>query len=289
MKTKSKSRLLFFLLITIGFSWILWIPKALITHGIEFPKFLEDFLLSPYNPAAFGPLVGALIATYLDDKFGGVKTLLKKGINFKFKPIWYFVIFFMFPAITFASLYLLKTSGTYRFNLEIFKQPLQVVYWFFWMLLLGGPLQEEFGWRGYALDKLQEKHSAFWSSIILGIIWLIWHLPLYFIKDAGTQYSSLISVELISMMIGTLVTMIIMSIIFTWVYNNTNKSVLATLILHTTLNLSSHKLFPIFESPDSMPYFTAIIMVVAILIVLIWGGKTLSKNRFASFIKKKES
>lgn len=52
-----------------------------------------------------------------------------------------------------------------------------LIFWLFF-----GPVPEEPGWRGYALDGLQSRHSALVSSLIVGIVWLAWHLPLFFIE-----------------------------------------------------------------------------------------------------------
>ncbi|WP_082663009.1 CPBP family intramembrane glutamic endopeptidase [Thermococcus sp. 2319x1] len=65
------------------------------------------------------------------------------------------------------------------------------------MLFLGGPLQEEFGWRGYASPRLQANHSALVSSVIIGVLWAFWHLPLNFMSDkAGPQYEAALSMFL---------------------------------------------------------------------------------------------
>jgi len=106
----------------------------------------------------------------------------------------------------------------------------------FYILFLGGPLQEEFGWRGYALDRLQEKYNALVSSVMLGFIWGLWHLPLFFMPRQEMYYN----VPILGFILGT----IFFSIIFTWIYNNTSRSILAVLLLHTTGNLS-HFIFPV--------------------------------------------
>ena len=112
------------------------------------------------------------------------------------------------------------------------------------MLLLGaipalffGPLGEEFGWRGFALPRLQrEKYSAFWSSIILGIMHTFWHTPLFFVGGVtfGTiGENGLVSVPLFLswVMIGTFV--------YTFVLNNTAASMLMAILIHWSANTVS--------------------------------------------------
>lgn len=57
-----------FFMVAFIFSWILWIPVAMISAGFSFPQPIEAFLMSPYNPAAFGPTLAAVLLTY---RYGG--------------------------------------------------------------------------------------------------------------------------------------------------------------------------------------------------------------------------
>jgi len=96
------------------------------------------------------------------------------------------------------------------------------------------PFFEEMGWRGYAQDVLQEKHSALVASLILGIVWSLWHLPASFIP--GTYQAGL--------GIGTLefwlhfAGIVVLSIVVSWIYINTNRSILIMVIFHAMINLA---------------------------------------------------
>ena len=95
------------------------------------------------------------------------------------------------------------------------------------VMVLGGPLQEEFGWRGYALDRLQARYSALIASILLGIIWASWHLPLFFIAGSAQQGIELSFYH---------VSLIGIAIIMTWFHNNTKASILTALLAHALIN-----------------------------------------------------
>jgi membrane protease YdiL (CAAX protease family) len=97
-----------------------------------------------------------------------------------------------------------------------------------------GPLPEEMGWRGVALDRLQVVLSPVKASLILGFAWSIWHVPLFLID--GTFQAQVIGLGSSRFWIF-LATMIPLTIIMTWVYNNTNRSTLSAVFVHFAGNM----------------------------------------------------
>jgi len=266
-----------FFAIAFAFSWLFWIPKALIVQGLVLPSFVSDFLSGPFNPAAFGPFVAAFYLTYRNGGKAGVIELLKRGIDFRFNKVWFIPILLLMPAITGGALLISKLLGGITPDLIVLYSPWLIVYWFFYMLLLGGPLQEEFGWRGYVLDRLQSRYTALTSSVILGLMWAVWHFPLNFASGTGPQYG-----QALPLFIGSAITIILVSILFTWIYNNTGRSIFAALLFHASLNLSTFKLFPVFESQSAVPYYSLLILISVVIILIIWGRKNLVRqNKFS--------
>ena len=101
---------------------------------------------------------------------------------------------------------------------------------FFYNLLPNG-LSEEPGWRGFALPRLQARHSPLAASLILWVLWAIWHAPAYF---GGFAAQSLAD---------TLIEwtfMLPVAIVFTWLYNRAKGSLLATALLHAAMNTTAH-------------------------------------------------
>ena len=92
-------------------------------------------------------------------------------------------------------------------------------------LLIFGPLSEEIGWRGYALDRLQTKWNAFVSALIVGLVWGLWHGPLF--AMVGTSQH-----ELAIPFAGFLVGMMAVSVLFTWLHNNTAGSIWTAIFFH---------------------------------------------------------
>ena len=207
---------------------------------------------------------------YLDARGRGVKELLARGLDFKFKKIWLLPILFLMPAIVGLSLLLSMMTGDTLPEIEAFSNPLIIVPAFIYILFLGGPVGEEFGWRGYALDRLQARFNALNSSVLLGIVWGLWHLPLFFIEDQEIYRN----VPIIGFILGT----ILLSILFTWVYNNTNGSILAILLFHTTGNLA-HFIFPAMATNFGGLYSVILNVIVVTLVLIIFGPKRLVRER----------
>lgn len=134
------------------------------------------------------------------------------------------------------------------------------------------PLLEELGWRGYALDRLQLRQSALVSSVILGVVWAVWHLPLFFTE--GSYQHDMVgfgTLEFWMFMIG----IIPVSVAITWVYNNTARSILVAILMHgwTNFTLQSIEL-----TGRSEVFHITIWFVVVALIIAIWGAETLRKD-----------
>ena len=138
-------------------------------------------------------------------------------------------------------------------------------------LLILGPLSEEIGWRGYALERLQTRWNALTSSLIVGLVWALWHLPLFLI--VGTSQH-----ELDIPFMGFLIQMTASSILYTWLYNNTQQSLWSAILLHwlytyAALVLSSGIIrSPLYNGLEYLPY-----VLMAAIVVLIWKPQTLSR------------
>jgi membrane protease YdiL (CAAX protease family) len=118
---------------------------------------------------------------------------------------------------------------------ELMSNPARIILFLIFSMLFG-PLPEELGWRGYALDRLQERHSALISSLLLGAMWSLWHLPL-FLMEGTYQRSEFRSGE-IWFVLNFIVSILALTIVMTWVYNNTKRSILSAILIHFMGNLT---------------------------------------------------
>ena len=271
-RPKKRSVWIFFAL-TYFLTWIFWIPVALSGQGVMAgPLMMIAFLLG-----GFGPSIAGIIMTYRTQDREGRRDFWKRSINFKqIGTAWYAVILLIFPLVYGLAILLDMLLGGTQPGAEaiaqIAAQPASLIVMLL-MTLLMGPLSEEFGWRGFALDPLQARWSALISSIILGVFWWAWHFPLFFINGAMQN----------ELGVGTLafwafaVTLFASSVLYTWVFNNTRRSILAAILLHFMFNITQTMLSPLADRAQI--FATGLLVLVAIAVVIFWGPKTLTRHK----------
>jgi len=118
-------------------------------------------------------------------------------------------------------------------------EPLPLLGAFVYVLFLGGPLGEEPGWRGFALPRLQSRHGPLVGSLILGPLWGLWHLPMFF---TGWNEPTVLNVVVYLLSTTSL------AVAYTWAFNNTKGSVLIAILIHAAFNCATVAVAPLF--PD---------------------------------------
>lgn len=259
-----------FFLIAFAFSWLFWMPAVMANRGaISLPVSERTLQII----GAHGPFFAAFLLTFLRNGVKGALHLLKRGFNFKVSIKWISLIFALPIAIYAGSRYLYLYRGGNLVPAQWLSDPIAIIKFFLLMFFLGGSVQEEFGWRGYALDRIQAKHNALVSSLILGVIWGVWHLPVFFFK--GTN-QALMPFGLFLILTCSL------AVLFTWFHNNNKGIIFVALLFHTTGNWSA-TLFPVLRAEANVPQTAFIYSVVchtlaALLVVIIFGASRLSKK-----------
>lgn len=231
IQNQNLKELALFFIIAYVFSWALWSPAVALANGAVLPAPLAEFAYSPYNPAAFGPSLAAFLLTLLRQGGRGAIELLKRGLDFSFKKIWLAWIFLLALFIFGGGILLTIWMGVTPADFSVLSNPALALIALPVILFTSGPLQEEFGWRGYALPRLKANYNDLVSSLILGFLWWLWHLPLVFIPGKFMA-------DNLPLFVALLVEISLTSILFTWIYNQTHGSVLAMLLLHTAMNWS---------------------------------------------------
>ncbi len=256
-------------------TWALWAPSLASARGL-LPWQLPAYLSLAGN---FGPALAAVLVAWVVDGGVGVKALLDRLMQWRVKSAWYIValiplgVNILLIAI-FSSLSGLSPELGLRTWLTLVPTML------FW-LIMGGPLTEEIGWRGFALPRLQENRSALSASLILALAWVGWHLPRYL--DPSQAVGGLAAILAFALQAT------ILCILFTWVYNNTAGSLLLPVLFHGAINTLGYLLPMLFPAAATNPdlgghwvlvnlLLLGILAVWAAAVVIVNGPSTLSRK-----------
>jgi uncharacterized protein len=258
----------FFFMIAFGISWFFWIPATFAKENVLGSAWVILLYLG-----GLGPPVAGITLTYLNKDKAYQKEYWQRALNPKrIGGKWYLVILFAYPILVLSVAWILNGQIQITETLkELWEQPLSLITFVIFIFIFG-PLPEELGWRGYVLDELQERVNAVVASIVLGAIWAIWHLPLFFMN--GTYQNE--------MGIGTpsfwqfCIFAVVFSVLITWVYNNNRRSTLSAALFHFTVNLTGN-LMEI--SPTEELIRNILLVIITIIIVQICGVSTLQGNR----------
>lgn len=260
---------LLFIGMTLGCSYIIfWGPLAVLK--IPTISFVSDtqgpvWAIILFMLGGFVPSVAAFILTALREGRAGIQSLGRRFTHFRIGLRWYLVMVAVVLLGTAGQIALNSLQG-YGFDFTIFLAQLPS----FLPLIIIGPISEEFGWRGYLLPRLQNRWNALTSSIVVGTVWALWHLPLFYIP--GTSQREL-HLPFLSFLAG----LIALSIIMTWIDNNTSNSIWAAVFFHWIYTYAAQvqstgvTRSPFFNRLEYVPY-----IVLALLIVVIWKPANLS-------------
>jgi membrane protease YdiL (CAAX protease family) len=254
-----------FFLLTLGLTWPFMIADALRSHGfLPADTQVYNLLLM-----AYGPTWAALIVTKATTGKVGIRALLRRLFIWRVGLRWYAAAIFV-PALTFFLP--IKLYGFFGGSPPPLPTlSLELILNLVLLLVVSGLINgEEIGWRGYALPRLQERHSALTASLILGMIVFVFHLPL-FVTQGSIQASM--------PMLGFLVEMLAGSVIMTWISNNTRGSLLLAYLWHAATNTWGHS--QVFHVTAAVPLFwfhVGLVVLVAAIVVAVWGPARLSRK-----------
>jgi hypothetical protein len=217
--------------IAYGYSWAMWLPGVLASRGLfrlPFPGMALVIL------GAHGPLVAAVALTWRAEGRPGVVRLLKRGFDVRLGIGWLAAMLLVPVALAGIAVWLNVRLNGYRPEMPLLEQPLLIVPAALYLFFIGGSVQEEYGWRGYALPRLLAQWSALRASIVLGLLWGAWHLPLFYV--ANTPQAHLPPDLFVLLAVA-------FSVSYTWLYLRTGGNLFTALFYHMAINLSL-SLFP---------------------------------------------
>lgn len=222
MKTPT-TRLYQFFLVTFLWSWLIWLPPILARLG--FLPLEENLLTMITFPSivlgAFGPAVGAFYCLRKFNGKGAVRLYLRSLFDLRFGWQAWLISPLILGGITWLAWILPELWGDPR--LDMYLPSIWVFPPYLLMMVFLGGGQEELGWRGYILDHMEERFGLWLGNLILGVVWAIWHLPLFFVPG---------STQIFMPFWGFVLNTIGLTWFFAWVRQISGKRTLAGLLVH---------------------------------------------------------
>ncbi len=251
-----------YLLLAYVLAWIFWIPIALTGRDYQSSPMLITLLML----GVFGPGLAGIILTYREGGRKAGQEFWQRAFDFRrIRPVWYGMILLFWPGMSLIAITTnyFSNHGLPGFALlkQMVLQPASILVIPVLYLIQAG--LEELGWRGYMLDRVQAAWKPLGASLIIGVFHAFWHLPLFWV--VGTNQITFGFGLDFWIFVGFVFAG---SIYSTWCYNCNQRSTLAVILLHTTLNLS----LDLFTEPGSERRLYFLLLILgAFVIAAIWS------------------
>lgn len=216
--------------LAVGLTWAVWVPALTLLGEAGVPLVLLG---------AFGPAVAAAIMVRVEG--GRVRSWLKRIFRFRLPVRWY-VAALALPLLEPVTTTAVAVAHGAPLAVGELPARLPLVAVGFVVVLLVGGGQEELGWRGYLLPRLQAQLGPLAASVLIGVLWAVWHLPLFTLDMPGYTYESVSFLVYLPIVVA-------ISVAFTWLFNHTAGSVLPAMLLHAAFN-NWDSLTPVSEGVD---------------------------------------
>ena len=251
----------FFLLVFI-LTWVVWIPRA---SGAPLGVVGQAW--------TWIPAITALLVAALTGGRGALRELGSRLVRWRVGWQWYLVVI-LGPAVfsvAVAGIYtLFGGSWADAVPPALLQGPLLFLPVFLLILTFTEGLGEELAWRGFALPRLLTRYNALVASVVLGVIWALWHLPLLW-TEGGPMYQLPVWLLLLDITAK--------AVLFTWVFLHTRGSVLIAMLFHGATNL-------FLVSPDvvstgdlTLPVLAAVAKWALVVVLILVAGPTLVRGR----------
>jgi len=218
IQTLKRYPLLTYFVLVFVLTWACWIPLAISKTWASFP-FVVFAALGNSMPS----LLGILLTALFRGKSGLLEVFRRLG-QVRVPLIWYAIVLLYPPVLWLVALGVPTLLGLATIALAF---PVVSVFGSF----VAG-FGEELGWRGFALPRLQASLPALSASLLLGVLWGLWHLPLLIAQGLPLAFAGLVG--FISYVLAYPLPL---AVLFTWVYNNTKGSLLLMVLFHTVIDI----------------------------------------------------
>jgi len=253
-----------FFVLAVGLSWLFWIPAALL------PAAEPDLRVTilHYLGGAM-PFATTLLALFTWGDAAVRRDYWQRLVRVRGGMLGWLAVSLLIPPLVIAMSALIDRAlggqGAYPEAVARFSgQPLAIIPFALFMLLFG-PLPEELAWRGYGQHQMQWHCAPFLAALLIGAVWAVWHLPLYFIEGSfqynlgfGSAYFWQFTLALLPQ-----------SVVIAWLYNRAEHRTLSAVLFHFSTNFTG-ELTTLTARADWVAF--ALWFVAAGIAVVLWGS-----------------
>ncbi|MFX1329568.1 MAG: type II CAAX prenyl endopeptidase Rce1 family protein [Promethearchaeota archaeon] len=230
--------------------------------------------------AASSASISGILTAYITEGKQGIKKLFGGFKRVKNKPIYYLLAFIIPPVIALVAIGISTLLGNPFYTIGLTQ--LAAFPSMFLMITIQAGLGEEIGWRGYACPKLAERYSALNATLIIGVFWALWHVPLYFFPGM-LQYEMTQQLGFFNIFIWYSIFIVATSIVHGWIYYVSDGNLWLPIILHGSLNafggLFAYGNLENYGGPTVLYVLIIVWVIAAVLITLIYGPKKLKRTK----------
>jgi len=245
-----------FYVLAFALSWLGWVPQALHARGL-FP--FDSPALSLLGGG--GPTLAAVIVLAVLREREGLRRLFAALVRVRASAWWYAATLGYWPLATAVALGLGALGGWVAPALG--RLPWGALLPIFVTMLVSN-VWEEIGWRGFALPRLQARYGDLAASLLMGLLWSVWHLPL--LANPASPMAGL-------PWYGELVFSLALTVIYTWLYRGTGGSLFFVSVFHALSNTVAFALLEAGVFVSSYPFVVGVTALVALGIVWASGPR----------------
>lgn len=261
MARSIRSAVPFFVLV-----YLLTLPWWALSRFVAFDGLPDNLPVTDVG-ATFMPALAGLILVYRETGMNGVKALLARVLDWRrIKDKRWLIVIAVLPLAQYCLTYLVMRIAGLPVPAHLTLSPALAFAFPAFMLAAAG---EELGYTGFATDRLQQRHSALASGLIIGVPWALWHLP------------SMIQVgQSPGLIAWGLLATVAFRVIYVWLYNNSGSSLFSIILFHAVAN-TGRTAFPggraAFELANGAVGY-AIVIGFAVVLTIAYGPKTLMRT-----------
>lgn len=258
-----------FFVLTFAGSWLFFAPMVLgqdglglVAYSVPFWLYVVLFLAASFS----GPTVAAFVMTAVLEGKPGLKNFLRRYIQWRVGWRWYLLFLIGFPA-----LYLIPATfwmGMAPWQALVQQWPTLFTVYLTAILIFPAIINwgEEAGWRGFAQTRMQAHYGALRTSLLVGFLHGVWHLPVFILV---TGPAALGPFDLGNFLQNTAMIMTL-TIIWTWIFNGAQQSILIASLMHAALNATQAWISTLLPNqPEQVDIAVTVIIVISALVVIV--------------------